>query len=549
MPQYIVTSPEGVKYKVNAPEGATQDEVMQYIQQNAVTPTSDQTSGFERFGRGVTDLATGLVQSAVNAGFNPAIQPTPEGSFMAGITAERDPTKISQEFNRTTAEQEANYQAKRGDNANRMDWMRVLGNIAGAAPLAFVPGGQTALGNIGMGAGVGAASAFTQPVYEGNFWQEKMQQMGTGAIAGGAGSALVSGLGRALSPQVDDAARMLQERGVRLTPGQMIGPNASAMEQRVTGVVPFVGDARRRAVEDFNVAAINEALAPIGQSVDKAGRQGIRQARQAISKSYDDVLSQITFKADDVFNAELASLKDLATDLNKQQADDFARIIKNEVENKLGQTGIVDGKTFKGIESVLNKKTKDYLRSGDYNENQLGNALKEALNSLRGALTRGNPEAANVLSKVNQSRAIFESVRTASTGAGAKSGYFTPDRLMSAIARTDPTKGKQMMSEGGFQLQRLAEAGQEIIGNTIPNSGTPERLVTQAAMTGGLGFINPALAAGVGAGSLLYTKPGQRIAQSLLMGNRPTWLRGTSNALMRSAIPAAAGAGLLAGSQ
>lgn len=515
----------------------------------------DAPSRTERFNRGLSDTPLGAAQLAVNAGYVPSF-PGSYGSKKAQELYSQlnnlNPEEVAAQANQDIAANEREYQARRGPDAG-VDWMRVLGNIASSAPTMLIApesvGASVLRTATYSGVQSGLASALQPITKEGDYWAQKGQQTAIGTAAGFGTGGAIAGISKALTPSVSEGAQYLADRGVRLTPGQMTGQTASSIEQRLTGVVPFVGDARRRAVEDFNKAALNEALSPLGKTVDKVGRAGIKQARQTISQAYDDVLNQITFRADDVFQSELSNLESLASNLNKSQADDFARIIKTEVKDKLGETGIVDGQTFKGIESVLNSAAKKNLRSANYNENQLGNALQEALSSLRGALSRSNPQAAETLSKVNQSRAIFETVRTASTGKGVRGGIFTPDRLMNAVARTDKSKGQRVMSEGGYQLQKLAETGQEILGNTIPNSGTPERLVTQAAVTGGLGFIDPTLAATVGGASLLYTQPGQRFAQSLLTGARPTWLRGASGLMARSAIPVGTGVGLLAGSQ
>lgn len=34
MPKYRITAPDGKTYEINAPDGASQDDVLQYVQQN-----------------------------------------------------------------------------------------------------------------------------------------------------------------------------------------------------------------------------------------------------------------------------------------------------------------------------------------------------------------------------------------------------------------------------------------------------------------------------------------------------------------------------------
>src|ERR1700752_4927028 len=71
MPTYDVTSPDGKKYRVTAPEGATQQDAIQYVQKNqpkltaatsGKTPPVHQMGTLESIGTGMRDPIEGLAQ-------------------------------------------------------------------------------------------------------------------------------------------------------------------------------------------------------------------------------------------------------------------------------------------------------------------------------------------------------------------------------------------------------------------------------------------------------------------------------------------------------
>ena len=92
-------------------------------------------------------------------------------------------------------------------------------------------------------------------------------------------------------------------------------------------------------------------------------------------------------------------------------------------------------------------------------------------------------------------------------------------------------------------MQDLSDAGQKVLGSSVPDSGTPYRATIGIATAGGLNAIDPiALASTLGAGTL-YTQPAQRVIAALL-AQRPDLARSLGNALQsqapRFAIPGAA---------
>lgn len=99
-----------------------------------------------------------------------------------------------------------------------------------------------------------------------------------------------------VAPAITAVARDLIRKGVQLTPGQavrgssLLGNAISRAEEAIGSTVPIVGDAIRgalgRAQKTFNVAAVNEALAPIAAKVGKnlKGAELIQAGEQNIKR-------------------------------------------------------------------------------------------------------------------------------------------------------------------------------------------------------------------------------------------------------------------------
>src|SRR5690606_13355534 len=128
---------------------------------------------------------------------------------------------------RITEDEQAYQAARQATGQEGMDWWRLAGNVAGAAPLmAVAPGAaSTGLGRVGVGAAQGALVSGLQPVYEGPVAQNTLYQMATGGAAGGAAAGLGNALSRLISPRAstNPQVQTLLDEGVTPTPGQILG--------------------------------------------------------------------------------------------------------------------------------------------------------------------------------------------------------------------------------------------------------------------------------------------------------------------------------------
>lgn len=430
------------------------------------------------------------------------------------------------------------------------DWSTIeqeapVGAVAGNIATMVLPGGAIAkapaIGGVGRAilnpntlgksAAVGAGYMGLQPTMEqgAEGLQQRLIESGKGAVLGSVGYGGAKAIGRVLSPQTAPEITQLMSEGVTPTPGQILGGGAKKAEEALRSV-PLLGDAitaaQKRSLEDFNRAAINRALKPVGKALPKdapVGYKAVDDAYQTISKAYDDLLPKLTVKADQQFGQDIAGLNALAQNLNPTQAAQFQNILKNEVMGKFTSSGIMSGETMKQVESKLGGLIRGYQRASDYDQQLLGDALQEAQSAIRKMVERGNPKYTGELAKVNSAYANLLRVENAAAKQGAKEGIFTPAQLEAASRAMDTSLRKRASAHGQALMQDLGTAGDVALAQKLPDSGTASRLMYGLGGAGaGAGYLAgglPALAAssaGLGAGALMYTQPAQRALASLL---------------------------------
>lgn len=462
------------------------------------------------------------------------------------------------------AEQE--YQQGRA-SPQMPDVMRGVGDVVASAPVAAAMPGAAAEGlaaRTGAGLLGGAASGALEPVYDtsgGDFWKQKAIQTGTGAAGGAVAPAVVGGAARIVSPkasEVGSEARQLLDAGITPTPGQIMGGTANRLEEAGQSI-PLVGDAiksaRGRAVQDFNRATIDQALAPIGEKLSPdtpLGREAISEMHDKIGAAYEKLLPQLKVQADPQWVANMRGLIQGTQNggLSPDLANKFQSEIQNTILRQMSSSGGMTGQAFKKVEGDLGKLAQNYSTSAVASERDLGGAFKQAQAELRDLLTRSNPAHADELGRINQAFGNAVRVEGAAGRIGSDQGVFTPAQMLSAVRQSDPSIRKGAFARGEAPMQQLAETAKSVLGNKVPDSGTPFRSLVVAAPTlGALYMANPAAAVGTGLGGAAavgaYTRPGQSLLASLL-ASRPSGAGDVANLLRRSGPLATTLPGILA---
>jgi len=423
----------------------------------------------------------------------------------------------------------------------------ITGNIAGGILSAgLLPAVNTLKGAAAVGAGLG----LVQPAVD---TQERAMNTGIGAIGGGAGQAIATGLARVAAPQTSAAVKGLMAEGITPTPGQILGGSFKRAEDGLTSV-PIVGDAiksaQRRAAGDMNTAAMNRALKPVGEALPKGlqGREAVEYVGTTLGKKYDALLPKLATQADDEFVNQTTTLKSLVQNGNMGEAEaaQFGKILNNQVLNKFQGNNSVTGETIKQMDGELGRLSGNYLRDPSADKRQLGEAIGELQSNLRDLMTRTNPDYAKELKTINTGYANFKRIQRASAGVGAEDGIFSPAQLQSAVKAMDRSKDKRGFSEGRALMQDLSEPAKSALGASVPDSGTPYRLMATMGATGaaGAGLGVPG-AIGMMAAPVMYSKAGQA-AMAAMLTKRPEGAQRLADLLRLTGGGAAAGGAALA---
>lgn len=401
--------------------------------------------------------------------------------------------------------------------------LTALGDAAitgGAVPTNFASNAAGAATRLAGGALTGGASAaLINP-------DDAAMGAGMGAVGGPA----FAGMGRMISPMVRPAIQKFQAEGITPTLGQLIGPNASKVEEKLTSL-PVLGtaikNARERVFSEVNDAAFNRALNPIGEKLPKdlKGHEAVDYVKGKLSEKYNDLLPQLKFNADNEFSKGLddarANLKSLAMYPEKALAR-FDEFVDATITSKLDPNGFMDGHTLQRSKGEIERLIRSYKPSQSGDEQRIAGALDDLDTLIRASLKRTNPKHGIELRQLDTGFANYIRVEAAAYKA-ADGGVATPAHLDAAVKATDKSLRHTEAARGKALMQDLSSPAKRLLGDKVPDSGTAGRA---ALGVGGLGalYIDPtSTILGMGGGLLasgLYTDTGRK-AVAALMTQRP----------------------------
>jgi hypothetical protein len=441
-------------------------------------------------------------------------------------------------FNQFLAQDDAKYKQDVRGGQDDFDFGRMGGNVVGSLPMTMAtPVGASLTGAAAIGAGTGALSGALQPVTQGNFWDEKGKQVATGAAGGavfGAGGKALAGM---ISPNVSAQVALLRKEGVVPTPGQILGGGFKTAEEKLTSV-PVLGSAissgQQRANEQFNQAAWNRALAPLGEKLPNGmvGREAAQFVWERKNQAYKDALNSVGPIALDRQLVSAMNAVKARSGLPPQVADELQGLIQTNVFN-WAQNGRLTPEALNGATSELRRLASGYKSDPAFANRELGQALQNAHDVLQDAIIRqAPPRAAAQLQAVKKVYANYVRAERAADSLGAVNGVFTPAQLQRAVRAEDPTRSG--FARGASLMQDLSDSGRSVLAQKTPDSGTAGRLLP--AIAGGAATINPMLAAGL-APALMYTPTGQQLAAALLTGRQGPGFKALADATRRVAVP------------
>jgi len=536
MKTYTVEGPDGRRYKIEGPEGATADQLAQVIMgqsgaENA--PSYNPTDGMSTLEKLL--VGTGQGMTNVGRGIGQFIPVRKDGEWSKLVT--RDDVAEARKLDAPLLQTGAGATGS------------ILGNVVSALPAAFIPGANTAAGSAAIGAGYG----LLQPSVS---TDETLMNTGIGAAAGSAVPLLTRGakvaksfidplyqkgrekiIGRTIAAasggQADDVLRNLQSAkdivpGSQLTTAQAANvPSLAALERTASAVDPSVANqyaartaAQNQARVDFlqsvtpdKAAAVADRSNVAGALYDRARAVNIEPAAitPKLQGQIDDLMGRLP---DDV----VGRAKELAR-LNGVKLDDIGSVqglhwVKKGLDSKI-ETAVRAGdgemvRAYRGLQGQF-LDTLDEL-SPDYQQ-------------ARQTFARMSPpvEQADILSEIQRKATNFRGDMTpaafsrAASDQTAKSATGNP--LASLVKNLNP-KQKQVLEaiKQDLQLSDFAQNAGRGVGSDTVQKMAYSNMINQAGIPTFVQNMGPAGIIGnvaQRAGQVVYKDANERMAAEL----------------------------------
>ena len=553
MATYEITSPDGQRLEITAPDDATQEQVLAYAQANFAQSQQDRQRRIEAQIAADREL------------YSPVKGMSGLDRFLAGAGRSFVETGegLGQIFGFGPTEQEVS-ERRRLDEPLMATTGGQIGSITGTVAQGLaLPGGQFVSGArllpaLAAGAAQGGLLSGVQAVGEG---ESRLENAATGAAFGAAGTGITRGLSRVLdplgvrnaaalerqamgaddiigatalpgmSPRREAAAELLERYGVAPTLGQRTGAKPIQTLESVLAEMPATS-ARMQAQTAAQQTGVQRALSGmLGEQTDSIDAAVLEKAFDRIGKGYKDIAAGTNISLGDDFlnrlsEVDVAYSRFLPTDVRpayKARLDDLLDI---------AQSGQLSGERYQAIRSSLGKAAAGTQDTG----------YKEALKGLQSALDEQFAKAAspaNLAKKLELDKQyrLAKTLNAPSVINAASGELSIPNaaRAIEAAARKGPVKQ---------DARELLQAATMLLPDRVGNSGTAQRTMMQNALTGqampgtlglGAGLLTGDPVTGLATAGALYggpravmglmnTRAGGRYLAGEALPNLPPWL-------------------------
>jgi len=488
MPDFEISAPDGRKFVITAPDGASQDEVLNYFRQNMPAEQAAPQRGLAeqamaiptQAAAGVNDRLADVLGTPVDLvgqGLRAIGVPVPEDAFGGSASIRSGIRSLTGEAPKP---QGALERAAYGAGSGAVDAASVLvpaAGIARAARTGSVIGGaaQQAMALPGLQVGAAAAGGAV-----GQATDSPLAGVAT-ALAlpiGAAGAArLISPVTNTLSPARAALVAAAEREGIPLSAGQATGSRVLQNMEGSFAQLPGTSGAEAAFAQTQQRAFNQAVLSRAGVSADNAGPDVINQARSQIGGTIGSIAERNSLRVDDELLGRLAGLED---EINRFAVPEVAGPVSQRMRQLIGQVGddgTVPGTFYRQMDSALGKSMRE-TGNGD---------LRSAIGNLRTTLREGmdasiTPEDATAWQEARRQYANLMVAEKAAGGAGANAaeGNISPLALRSAV---DQSTGRGY-ARGQGDLNELARIGQGVL-RAPPDSGTAGRTQMNQLLTGG----------------------------------------------------------------
>lgn len=526
MPTFELTSPKGETYRVDAPEGATEQQAQQMLQrQLAGLPSAPpKLAPPQSFGDKAMDFVKSIpggmlggLSSAASAGGQAAQIEMGQPVDVPG------PEQTQQALEQNVTGQLPTPQGTAGQ------YGRTVGEFLGNPGSYVGPGGPLLKAGAAVVAGLGSeAGGQATKGTKAEPWARA-----AGAILSPVAARRLITPVPARNPARQDAVNILRREGVTdITAGQATGNKRLTYAESELG-----GSTAERMMERQLEQFTGAALRRVGENTaTRATPDVIDQSFNRIGGRMNQLAAQNNVIADSALIHDLVAARDGYTNLVAQPMQ--APILQNildRISNSFSGTGIMPGRVYNALRSDIGR----YARGARADPN-LQRALYDIQNAvdenMQRVIARNNP---NQLGAYREARRQYRNllvIERASTYAGedAAAGLISPSHLAGA---TKAVQQKRNYARGRGDFTPLARAGVEVL-SKLPNSGTAQRLrahsipaIISAAIGGTAGSgggplgVAGGIAAGVAAprllGEAVLSRPGRSYLGNQLLGRDP----------------------------
>jgi hypothetical protein len=281
------------------------------------------------------------------------------------------------------------------------------------------------------------------------------------------------------SAETQRLAAVAKREGIPLTPGQATGKAPMRTLESVFGQLPSTAGKQAALTQAQREAFTRAALERAGvRGETLATPEVLRAARERIGNTISDMAGRNNLKVDPNVTKPVW---DLAVEAKRYLPADKAKPvlarISDFIEKIDTKTMQVDGKAYAKLDSALSAQIRGEMDGNVRNVlQQLRDTLRTGMDaSITGADAQAWREARRQYANL---MVIRDAMNSGSINTTA--GNLPPTALSSVLAR-GPQKNFAM---GRGDLNDLARVGRAFVQDSVPDSGTAQRLMYQGLLTG-----------------------------------------------------------------